>query len=129
MKQEHLDELRNIYLDLVTGEEGPEVLSEAIPNNSKTNFSKAAAEFLQAPNKRQDAITQRNNGMSGRYSPGSKQTSSSAFDANDPATRKRWALTSPKPAAPAKPAAAQRPAEAPTPAQRPAAAQRPAEAP
>ena len=29
MKQENLDELRNIYLDLVTGGEGPEVLSEA----------------------------------------------------------------------------------------------------
>lgn len=29
MKQENLDELRNIYLGLVTGGEGPEVLSEA----------------------------------------------------------------------------------------------------
>lgn len=29
MKQENLDELRNIYLGLVTGEEGPELLSEA----------------------------------------------------------------------------------------------------
>ena len=29
MKQKNLDELRNIYLGLVTGGEGPEVLSEA----------------------------------------------------------------------------------------------------
>ena len=29
MKQENLDELKNIYLGLVTGGEGPEVLSEA----------------------------------------------------------------------------------------------------
>ena len=28
MKQENLDELKNIYLGLVTGGEGPEVLSE-----------------------------------------------------------------------------------------------------
>ena len=35
MKQENLDELRNIYLGLVTGGEGPELLSEA-PNNTPT---------------------------------------------------------------------------------------------
>ena len=35
MKQENLDELKNIYLGLVTGGEGPEVLNEA-PNNTPT---------------------------------------------------------------------------------------------
>jgi len=134
MNKKDLDALNELYSSVYSGDlasqEGPEVLSEAIPNNSKTNFSKAAAEFLQAPNKRQDTITQRNNGMSGRYSPGSTQTSSSSFDANNPATRKRWALTAQKPAAaPAKPPTAAptapakpTPTPAPTPAQRPTAA-------
>ena len=35
MKQENLDELKNIYLGLVTGGEGPEVLSEAGSYNVK----------------------------------------------------------------------------------------------
>ena len=45
MKQENLDELRNIYLGLVTGGEGPEVLNEA-PNATAAGGGEAAISAL-----------------------------------------------------------------------------------
>ena len=48
MKQENLDELKNIYLGLVTGGEGPEVLSEA-PTLKAPTLNRGLTGLLELP--------------------------------------------------------------------------------